>query len=220
LDRLLGADPMPPLIERYLEEVEHFNPDGIANFYPGSPWLALRALRPQDRLRLCEMHPAEAEVLRRNLQSQGRRAVRQTTIYETDGFEGLKSQLPPTPRRGVVIIDPSYEDKKDYRKTLQSIDDGLKRFATGCFIVWYPLVQRREVQEMLRSLERLKTPWLNASLTVRKPARDGFGLHGSGMFVLNPPWTLHAELTRALPWLSEKLKLDDRATFALKQQGN
>ncbi|NYT82515.1 23S rRNA (adenine(2030)-N(6))-methyltransferase RlmJ [Alcaligenaceae bacterium] len=220
LDRLLGADPMPPLIERYLEEVEHFNPDGIANFYPGSPWLALRALRPQDRLRLFEMHPSEAEVLRRNLQSQGRGALRQTTIYEADGFEGLKSQLPPTPRRGVVIIDPSYEDKKDYRKTLQSIDDGLKRFATGCFIVWYPLVQRREVQEMLRSLERLKTPWLNASLTVRKPARDGFGLHGSGMFVLNPPWTLHAELTRALPWLSEKLKLDDRATFALKQQGN
>ena len=220
LDRLLGADLMPPLIERYLEEVEHFNPDGIANFYPGSPWLALRALRPQDRLRLFEMHPSEAEVLRLNLQSQGRGALRQTPIYEADGFAGLKSQLPPTPRRGVVIIDPSYEDKKDYRKTLQSIDDGLKRFATGCFIVWYPLVQRREVQEMLRSLERLKTPWLNASLTVRKPARDGFGLHGSGMFVLNPPWTLHAELTRALPWLSEKLKLDDRATFALKQQGN
>ncbi|MBB5214072.1 23S rRNA (adenine(2030)-N(6))-methyltransferase RlmJ [Parapusillimonas granuli] len=219
LDRLLGADAMPPLIERYLEEVEHFNPDGIANFYPGSPWLALRALRPQDRLRLFEMHPSEAEVLRRNLQSQGRSAMRQTTVYESDGFEGLKSQLPPQPRRGIVIIDPSYEDKKDYRRTLQALDDGLKRFATGCFIVWYPLVQRREAHDMLRSLERLQTPWLNASLTVRKPAGDGFGLHGSGMFVLNPPWTLHAELARALPWLRDRLKLDDRAAFTLKQQG-
>jgi 23S rRNA (adenine2030-N6)-methyltransferase len=220
LDRVLGAEPLPALIRRYLEEVEHFNPDGVANFYPGSPWLALRAMRPHDRLRLFEMHPAEVDVLRRNLQSQGRSALRQTTIYEADGFDGLKGQLPPPSRRGVVIIDPSYEDKKDYRRTLQAIDDGLKRFATGCFLVWYPLVQRREVQEMLRSLERLKTPWLNASLTVRKPTGDGYGLHGSGMFVLNPPWTLHAELATTLPWLADKLKLDDRATFTLKQQGN
>ena len=80
------------------------------------------------------------------------------------------------------------------------------------------MVQRREAHEMARSLERLKTPWVHASLTVRKPASDGFGLHGSGMFVLNPPWTLHAELAATLPWLSDKLKQDDRAGFTLKQQ--
>ncbi|MDS1141450.1 23S rRNA (adenine(2030)-N(6))-methyltransferase RlmJ [Pusillimonas sp. SM2304] len=219
LDRLLGAGNMPPMIERYLEEVHHFNPDGVANFYPGSPWLALRALRGQDRLRLFEMHPSEADVLRQNLGSQGKSALRQTTIYEADGFTGLKSQLPPAPRRGIVIIDPSYEDKQDYRKTLLAVNEGLKRFATGCFAVWYPLVQRREAHELARSLERLQTPWVHASLTVRKPSGDGFGLHGSGMFVLNPPWTLHDELAKTLPWLSEKLKLDDRAGFTLKQHG-
>ncbi|MCC2595481.1 23S rRNA (adenine(2030)-N(6))-methyltransferase RlmJ [Pusillimonas sp. MFBS29] len=217
LDRLLGADNMPPLVERYLEEVHHFNPDGVANFYPGSPWLALRALRTADRLRLFEMHPSEVDVLRQNLQSQGRAALRQTTIHESDGFTGLKSQLPPAPRRGVIIIDPSYEDKHDYRKTLQAVNEGLKRFATGCFAIWYPLVQRLEVQELVRSLERLKTPWVHASLTVRKPSTDGYGLHGSGMFVLNPPWTLHDELAVALPWLSERLKIDDRAGFTLKR---
>jgi 23S rRNA (adenine2030-N6)-methyltransferase len=220
LDRLLSGEPTPPLIERYLEEVQHFNPDGAANFYPGSPWLALRALRPQDRLRLFEMHPSEVDILRRNLDRQGRSATRQTTIYETDGFEGLKSQLPPSPRRAIIIIDPSYEDKHDYRRTLQAVNDGLKRFATGCFAIWYPLVQRREAHELARSLERLKTPWVHASLAVRKPVREGFGLHGSGMFVINPPWTLHAELTRALPWLREKLKQDDRAAFTLKQYGH
>lgn len=220
LDRLLGADNMPPLIERYLEEVHHFNPDGIANFYPGSPWLALRALRGEDRLRLFEMHPSEVDVLRQNLSSQGRAALRQTTIYESDGFTGLKSQLPPPPRRGVIIMDPSYEDKQDYRKTLNAVNEGLKRFATGCFAIWYPLVQRLEVQELVRALERLKTPWVHASLTVRKPAADGHGLHGSGMFVLNPPWTLHDELSVALPWLSEKLKIDDRAGFTLKRHGS
>ncbi|NYT86120.1 23S rRNA (adenine(2030)-N(6))-methyltransferase RlmJ [Pollutimonas harenae] len=220
LDRLLGADNMPALIERYLEEVHHFNPDGVANFYPGSPWLALRALRGQDRLRLFEMHPSEIDVLEQNLKGQGRSALRQTTIYKADGFAGLKSQLPPAPRRGVVIIDPSYEDKQDYRKTLQAVNDGLKRFATGTFAVWYPLVQRLEVQELVRSLERLQTPWVHASLTVRKPSGDGYGLHGSGMFVLNPPWTLYDELAVALPWLSEQLKMDDRAGHTLKRHGS
>ena len=108
LDRLLGAESLPPLIHRYLEQVQLFNPDGVANFYPGSPWLALSALRERDRLRLFEMHPSEVDVLRRNLARQDRKVVRQTAIYEADGFAGLKSLLPPPTRRAVTIIDPSY----------------------------------------------------------------------------------------------------------------
>ncbi len=220
LDRLLGAELMPPMVARYLEEVHHFNPDGVANFYPGSPWLALRALRERDRLRLFEMHPSEAEILKHNLAQQDRAAIRQSTVYEADGFNGLKALLPPPTRRGLVIIDPSYEDKLDYRKTLQTVNDGLARFASGCFLVWYPLVQRREVQEMVRSLERLNTvEWVHATLTVRKPSDDGFGLHGSGMFVVNPPWTLHQELEQTLPWLRQKLAQDDRAAFTLTRSG-
>ena len=84
LDRLLGAESMPAMIERYLEEVQAFNPDGVANFYPGSPWLALRALRDRDRLRLFEMHPSEVEVLKHNLSEQGRAALRKTTIYQAE----------------------------------------------------------------------------------------------------------------------------------------
>ena len=221
LDRLLGAEGMPPMIERYLEEVRHFNPDEVANFYPGSPWFALRALRERDRLRLFEMHPSEVDVLKHNLSRQDRLTVRQTTVYEADGFQGLKALLPPPTRRGIVIIDPSYEDKADYRKTIQTINDGLTRFSTGCFIVWYPLVQRREVQELVRSLERLKdTDWVHATLTVRKPTGDGFGLHGSGMFIINPPWTLHKELEKTLPWLREKLAQDDRSSFTLTKSGS
>ena len=221
LDRLLGAEAMPPMIERYLNEVRHFNPDEVANFYPGSPWFALRALRERDRLRLFEMHPSEVDVLKHNLARQDRLTVRQTAVYEADGFQGLKALLPPPTRRGIVIIDPSYEDKADYRKTIQTITDGLTRFSTGCFIVWYPLVQRREVQELVRSLERLKdTDWVHATLTVRKPTGDGFGLHGSGMFIINPPWTLHKELEKTLPWLREKLAQDDRSSFTLTKSGS
>ncbi len=218
LDRLLGADDMPVMIRRYLEEVQHFNPDGVANFYPGSPWLALRLLRDRDRLRLFEMHPSEAQVLKHNLAQQDKAATRQTLVYETDGFAGLRALLPPPTRRGVVIIDPSYESKADYRKTLLAMQEALRRFATGCYLVWYPLVQRREVTDMIRNLERLpNTQWLNVSLTVRKPSSDGFGLHGSGMFIVNPPWTLYGDLQAALPWLERKLAQDGHACHTLTQ---
>lgn len=215
LDRLLGSDEKPALITRYLEEVQHFNPDGVANYYPGSPWLALRALRDKDRLRLFEMHPSEIEVLKHNLAQQDKQAMRQTAVYETDGFSDLKALLPPPTRRGIVLIDPSYEDKHDYRKVMQTLEEGLKRFATGCYAVWYPLVQRREAQEMARALERLKVQWTHATLTVCKPAKTGFGLHGSGMFVINPPYTLYGQLKLALPWLTKVLAQDDRAAFTL-----
>jgi 23S rRNA (adenine2030-N6)-methyltransferase len=217
LDRLLEQQSYPPLIEQYLQYVQAVNPGGVADFYPGSPWFALQAMRPHDRLRLFEMHPSEHETLRQNLARAGRSALRQTTLYSTDGFSGLKSQVPPPTRRAIVIIDPSYEDKADYKKAVQALNDGLKRFATGCYALWYPLVQRREAHDMVRALERMKSPWLHVSLTVKRPARDGYGLHGSGMFVINPPYTLHDELKKTMPWLSNILKQDDRAGFTLNQ---
>lgn len=220
LDKVLAADSKPSMIERYLEEVQHLNPDGVANFYPGSPWLALQALRERDRLRLFEMHPSEIHILQQNLDAVGATAHKQTQVFQADGFDGLKGLLPPPTRRGMVIIDPSYEDKNDYKHVLKTLDEGLKRFATGCYMVWYPLVQRREVQEMTRALERLQTPWVHAALTVRKPSADGFGLHGSGMFVLNPPWTLYADLELTMPWLKKVLGQDDRASFMLTQHAS
>src|SRR3546814_18617657 len=110
----------------------------------------------------------------------------------------------PTPRP-VTSIAPSYEDKADYRQTLNTVNEGLKRFPTGCFIIWYPLVQRIEAQDMARSLERLRVAdWVHASLTVHKPANDGYGLHGNGVFVINTPWPLSAALELQLPWLADQ----------------
>ncbi|ALM82542.1 23S rRNA (adenine(2030)-N(6))-methyltransferase RlmJ [Bordetella sp. N] len=214
--RLWGRDDLPPLFARYMELIRQQNVDGQLRNYPGSPWLTLEALRESDRLRLFEMHPSEAEVLVRNLEHQGRVAMRQTTIYDADGFEGVKALLPPPPRRGLVLIDPSYEDKQDYRRALTTVKEGVKRFATGTYAVWYPQVQRRESNELPRHLERLEVKsWLHVALSVRKPATDGFGLHGSGMFLVNPPWTLHAALKEAMPWLTKLLAQDDRASFTL-----
>src|SRR3546814_4822587 len=130
------------------------------------------------------MHPTEANVRVGNLEQLDKPALRQTTIYAPDGFEGMKALLPPPPRRGLVLIDPSYEDKQDYKRTLNAVKEGIKRFATGTYAVWYPLVQRREATELPRHLENLQVKnWLHVSLAVKKPSGDGFGLHGRGMFV-------------------------------------
>ena len=213
--RLRAAGKAPDLVARYCEAIAAFNPQGGTRYYPGSPWLALESMRDRDRLRLFELHPSEIDVLRQRLARHARGRSRQVAVLRADGFEGIKALLPPPTRRGLVLIDPSYEDKQDYRRALTAVQEGLKRFATGCFAVWYPLVQRREVQTLTRALERLDTVWVNATLQVCRPAPDGFGLHGSGMFVVNPPWTLHDSLAEALPWLVEKLRQDERAGHTL-----
>jgi 23S rRNA (adenine2030-N6)-methyltransferase len=214
--KLWSRDDLPPLFQRYIEQLHHFNSGPELRHYPGSPWLALESMRHHDRLRLFELHPTESEVLVANLERRGRVALRQTTIYGTDGFEGMKALLPPPTRRGVVVIDPSYEDKQDYRRAVQAVKDGIQRFATGTYVVWYPLVQRRESSEIGRALERLESKgWVHVTLSVKKPASTGLGLHGSGMYVMNPPWTLYESLRESLPWLTKQLGQDDRATYTL-----
>ncbi|CAM5222425.1 Ribosomal RNA large subunit methyltransferase J OS=Castellaniella defragrans OX=75697 GN=rlmJ PE=3 SV=1 [Castellaniella defragrans] len=215
LDRLFGVENPPELIARYLQAVAAFNPDGHANLYPGSPCLALQAMRPQDHLRLFELHTTEIQVLEDTLAHLGKKALRHTQVAHEDGFHGLLRLLPPPPRRGIILIDPSYEDKQDYRQVLNALREGLKRFAQGCFALWYPQVQRIQAHELARSLERLPVEWLHASLSVRKPSADGLGMHGSGMFIVNPPWSLRAELEAALPWLTRVLAQDEHARFSL-----
>ncbi|MBV4397384.1 23S rRNA (adenine(2030)-N(6))-methyltransferase RlmJ [Advenella alkanexedens] len=219
--RLWDNTDLPEDLQLYIDHIRNLNDDQDLVYYPGSPWISLELMRPKDRLHLFELHPTEIEVLSDNIEQQGREITRQVTIFEKDGFSGLKSQLPPVPRRGLILIDPSYEDKADYRHTLMAVKDGLKRFATGCYAVWYPLVNRKEVHDMIRQLEKLPgIQWLNASLTVKKPAADGYGLHGSGMFIINPPYTLHAALEKSLPYLAKHLAQDSSATFSLTRQGN
>ena len=217
IGRLWQRRDLPPLLDDYIQCVARHNRGETLRHYPGSPWLVLDAMRERDRLRLFELHPSESGVLSDNLGKAGRGATRRTLIYGADGFEGLTALLPPPTRRGLVLIDPSYEDKRDYRRTLEAVREGLKRFATGCYAVWYPQVQRREAQDLPRQLSRLPgVSWLHASLTVCRPQADGHGLHGSGMFVVNPPWTLQEALRTALPWLVRELGQDDRARHVLE----
>jgi 23S rRNA (adenine2030-N6)-methyltransferase len=218
IGRLWSREDAPAPVAGYLEAVRAQNPDGVLRHYPGSPFIALAHLRDRDRLRLFELHPSEIRVLANNVVAAGRDAARRTLVQPGDGFDGLKALLPPPPRRALVLIDPSYEDKRDYARVGATLRDALGRFATGCYAVWYPQVQRRESAELARKLERMPgLRWLHATLTVRAASPDGLGLHGSGVFVVNPPWTLQAALRDALPWLADVLAQDAGARWSLQR---
>lgn len=215
--KLWGRKDLPAALAKYVDEVAALNPDGELRVYPGSPYLAWRLMRDQDRMRLFELHSTEIDVLRQRFRDAGRRAM----LYAGDGFDGIKALLPPPPRRALVLIDPSYEDKRDYARTLACADECLKRFATGTYAIWYPQVARPESQRFAEQLKQLQgNHWLHVALTVGRPPEDGYGLYGSGMFVLNPPYTLAATLRDALPWLAKELGQDDGARFTLEHRGD
>ncbi len=129
-------------------------------------------------------------------------------IRQEDGFTGLQALLPPPTRRGLIIIDPAYEDKRDYGRVVTALKEGLKRFATGTYLIWYPLLQRNESLQLADRLKKLAPDWLSVTLSVRAPAPEGLGMHGSGVFIVNPPWTLAASLKETLPWLADILATD------------
>jgi 23S rRNA (adenine2030-N6)-methyltransferase len=212
-----AGEPMPALLDAYLGQVRELNPKGELKRYPGSPWLAWQMLRDADRLRLFELHSTEIKVLSNNFRGAGRRVM----LYDGDGFDGVKAILPPPPRRALVLIDPSFEDKKDYVRTVQTLQDGLQRFAIGTYAIWYPQVQRRESVQFPARLKQLRlTDWLHVTLTVKQPVAGGLGLHGSGMFIVNPPWTLKAQLAEAMPTLVRLLGQDGAAKFTLEGESS
>lgn len=218
LDRVIEAEQAPAMVEAYLDAIAELNPDGLARYYPGSPWFAVSALRKQDSFHGFELHPNEYPLLSSNLQLIRTPAKRHVHVHAEDGFKSVLRLVPPHSRRGIVMIDPSYEAKNDYKQVVECVTEILKRFAQCCVVVWYPIVQREDVRSLQRRLEQLPVEWLHAWLTVKAPQKDGFGLHGSGMFIINPPWTLTKELPETLKWLTKTLAQDNEASFSCRHQ--
>ncbi|OGA42880.1 MAG: 23S rRNA (adenine(2030)-N(6))-methyltransferase RlmJ, partial [Betaproteobacteria bacterium RIFCSPLOWO2_12_FULL_65_110] len=215
IGRLWRRKDLPAPVAEYMAQVRALNPGGALRCYPGSPQLAMQMLRKQDRLRMFELHSTESRLLQQYFRDQAPRAI----VQAGDGFEGLQSVLPPPSRRGLVLIDPSYEDKGDYKRVIEALREGLKRFGTGVYAVWYPQVQRHESRRFPDMLKRVQQKdWLHVTLTVRGPVAGGLGLHGSGMFILNPPWTLPKVLNQAMPYLVRVLGQDAAAGFVLESE--
>jgi 23S rRNA (adenine2030-N6)-methyltransferase len=209
----------PEAVKAFLEQVAVVNEGDELRWYPGSPQLAAQMMREGDHLRLYELHPTEIGLLQAHFAD----VKRGVSVQHADGFAGLRSCLPPPTRRGLVHVDPPYEMKDDYRHVLQALKDAVPRFATGTYAIWYPEVARHESRQFPAQIKRLagelpKVDWLHATLRVKGAERDGVGLFGSGMFIINPPWTLYDRLAEALPWLVETLGVDDHAAYSLEAQ--
>jgi 23S rRNA (adenine2030-N6)-methyltransferase len=226
-DTLAGG--LAPALQDYVDLVASFNAKGSHRVYPGSPFITQRLLRERDKLKLFELHPTDAKTLAANIAQLD--AGRQVAVLREDGFEGVKKFLPPPVRRALLVCDPSYEIKSDYPRVVAMVTDALQRFATGCYVVWYPIIPRPEAHDLPRKLKTLAVKngkkWLNAQLTVKssKLTTDGQGetvrpgLPASGMFVINPPHTLKAALQTALPQMVETLAQDKHGSFSLESGG-
>lgn len=218
---------LAPALQDYVDMVRAFNQGDATRVYPGSPFITQRLLRAQDKLKLFELHPTDAHSLAGNIAQL--EAGRQVAVLQEDGFEGVKKFIPPPARRALVLCDPSYEIKSDYLRVQALLQDALKRFATGVYAVWYPIIPRAEAHDLPRRLKTLAQkagkPWLHATLTVKSSklaspaAGEGArrpGLPASGMFVVNPPFTLQGMLREALPQMAQLLAQDRNASHTLE----
>lgn len=200
IGQLWQKQDLPPLLDRYINAIHSTNPDLSLNHYPGSPLLTQALMRPQDRLFLHELHSTDCRLLREAIGKDPR-----VRILESDGFAGLQALLPPPDRRGLVLIDPSYEIKSDYQNLVKQVVSAHQRFATGTYLIWYPVVLRQRIDELEKALQKSGIRNIQLFEFGIVPDHPDYGMSASGMIAINPPWTLWAEMEAALPYLARHL---------------
>jgi len=199
--RVLGAsgpDEAAILLAPYLDVVSALNPGGTLGAYPGSPLIVQNLLRPQDRLVACELEPTAAAALAAAL--RGDRRAKALTI---DGWTALGAYVPPKERRGVVLVDPSFEEAADFSRLASALAAAHRKWPTGIYMLWYPIKERDATDALARRLRKLAMPGvLRCEITLGPPRGDA-GLVGSGLIVVNPPFKLAGELKILLPALAD-----------------
>ena len=200
IGRLFGRplpDKVQALLAPYLDVVQHLNPGGRLRLYPGSPLIALQLIRPQDRLIACELEPRAAAALKGVLRD------RRATVVAIDGWTALGAYVPPKERRGLVLVDPPFEEGADFTRQTTVLAAAHRKWPTGIYMLWYPIKERAAPDDLARRLRKLEMPGvLRCEITLATPRADA-GLVGSGLIVVNPPFKLDADLKVMLPALAE-----------------
>lgn len=205
--KLIREQDIPEALQPYIDLINELNPDSATNeltLYPGSPAIAKRFMRRQDSTHLFELHPTDIEHL-----NDFCYRWKKVFVKQSDGYQGVLGLLPPPSRRGVVLIDPPYELKEDYQKAVKTIIKAYNKFATGTYILWYPVVNRELVESMKKAFT-----YKNDNNSVKNLLQvefclsddtNEYGMTGTGLFIVNPPWQLAQQMTEVLPYLKEKL---------------
>jgi len=191
---------LPEGIARWFQLIKQHNSDHSYNHFPGSTALLASMLRDSDRLAACDLHPQEFKYLRQSFASSRRFA-----LHQRDAFEALKALLPPKEKRGLVFLDPSYENKAEYKKTAQAIADVYPHFQGGVYVIWYPLLP---AERHLTLFKTLKHSGIRKILRVELDAGNSFPdmqMHGSGLLIINPPWHAQKAMQTSLNWINEHL---------------
>jgi 23S rRNA (adenine2030-N6)-methyltransferase len=198
------------LLAPYLDVVATLNPGGALKRYPGSPILAQMLLRPHDRLIACELEPQAAATLMSHLRGDHR-----AKAIAIDGWTALTAYVPPNERRGLVLIDPPFEQPGEFSRLAQGLAAAHRKWPTGCYLLWYPIKETAEVAAFAKKLARLGiAKMLRVELLIAPVTEDS--LAGCGLIIVNPPWTLHDELKLLLPALSHMLALIGQGSYRLE----
>jgi 23S rRNA (adenine2030-N6)-methyltransferase len=210
IGRLMAADlpaPVAAVLSPYLDAVRELNPTGDISRYPGSPKLARMLFRPQDRLAAMELHPDDYGRLSRLFEGDY-----QVRVTELDGWLSLGAHLPPKEKRGIVLVDPPFEIDGEYDRLVNGLATAYRRFPGGTYCLWYPLKKGAPIRRFHEDLQALEIPKMLCTELAVKSDRDGTGLSGSGLIIVNPPFTLKADLHTILPTLKDVLAQDRYAS--------
>lgn len=211
ISKIWQSNDIPESLASYFSVLRYYNRNEKLKYYPGSPLIAKNLLREQDKLIMSELHSSDYPLLRQEFNKDKR-----AKVLREDGFQQLKSKLPPESRRGLILIDPSYEIKTDYQLVAKNLVEGYKRFATGSYLIWYPVVSRTQTQRMISSIiatgiRRI----LQIELSVR-PDNTQKGMTASGMIVINPHWKLQTQMQNIMPWLHAKLDTNQQGSYKVE----
>ena len=202
---------LPAPVSRYIEQVEAFNGKGALRLYPGSPMITNQMRRDDDRMFLFELHPNEFTNMRTNFSGD-----RQIKMANKDGLQGLIANMPPKERRGLILIDPSYEIKTEYDEVVETLIAAHRRFATGTYALWYPVVKRALISKMERALKSSGIKNIQLFELAIEADTEERGMTASGMIVINPPWTLQKEMQHSLPYLAAALGVNGAGSYRIE----
>jgi 23S rRNA (adenine2030-N6)-methyltransferase len=208
---LKNQDPKPLAVENYIRVVKETNPSSSLKYYPGSPRIARAFLRSQDRMILTELHPIDAKSLKQEFQHD-----KQVSVHLLDGYQALKAFLPPSPRRGMVLIDPPYENPNEFQDLLKGLQVALARWRTGIYLAWYPVKNRTEINAFFHRLKRTGIQNILVTEFNLYPDDSPLALNGSGLVIINPPWQLKKHLAEIMPWLLNELDKKKQGNYRLE----
>lgn len=216
IELIVQQDTMPAAVSRYVACVRQINQDlsGFSAlplaYYPGSPLFAREMIRHQDEMILSELHREEYQVLKEYFHRDPR-----VHIHLQDGYQGLKAFLPPRARRGLVLIDPPYEEANELNRIVEQLSIALKKFQTGIYAVWYPIKDMDSINRWYKKLKTLiQQPMLVAELTIY-PNSIATRLNGCGMLIVNPPWQVDQAIADYYPWLWQTLSPDQQGGYLI-----